>query len=222
MTHSFIIGISILASIITWIFSPMNIIAQAEMLDDCIISMNGMKASNVLSTNPINSQLTAYIGQVPTEPAAQATPIPFSPQGTSTPDEYGSIYHVVQQGESLWSIAISYGVTIQEIQHHNDFIDDSLVIRPGQKLLIIPIYTPPVVEQSETMTATSPPVNPQGTPIAENQTIAAATFPSSTSTSTPESTPTEDLPKNNPRLLVALVIIFIALVIVLIDGFRTR
>jgi uncharacterized protein YkwD len=53
----------------------------------------------------------------------------------STPDANGEVVHVVQAGQSLWQIAISYGVKIADIRQLNNF-SSSYVINPGDKLLI--------------------------------------------------------------------------------------
>lgn len=157
---------------------------------------------------------------VPAETAVPATAATFSPFGTSTPDENGSIFHIVKSGESLWGIAISYGVTIDQIRGFNTFIDDSLVIQPGQKLLIFPIYTPPAVEPSETLTETRQPSDSTLTLVIATPSPPAASIASQTIPVTQENLPSETPLKHNPTFLVALVVIFIGISIILIYGFR--
>jgi LysM repeat protein len=53
----------------------------------------------------------------------------------NTPDVDGRLYHIVGPGETLWLIAISYGVKIAEIRQLN-YMTDSEAIYPGDKLLI--------------------------------------------------------------------------------------
>lgn len=45
--------------------------------------------------------------------------------------------HIVEEGESLWSIAKKYGLKIETIILANDLKDE--IIRPGQELIILPV-----------------------------------------------------------------------------------
>lgn len=47
----------------------------------------------------------------------------------------GDVYHEVQYGQTLWSVAIQYGTTIEQIRRLNN-LPLTPVIYPGQKLLI--------------------------------------------------------------------------------------
>lgn len=51
------------------------------------------------------------------------------------PDSDGMVYHVVQNGQSLWSIASAYGVKIEDVAAWNQ-IKDPAAIALNQKLLI--------------------------------------------------------------------------------------
>lgn len=64
------------------------------------------------------------------------------PVKTSTPGEDGSLVHVVQAGQTLWSIAIAYDVKILEIAQLNNLSADQPLIRVGQELLIRPAAPP--------------------------------------------------------------------------------
>ena len=57
------------------------------------------------------------------------------PVKVATPDAEGIIYHVVETGQSLWSIAIAYKVTIKDIQTWNN-LSSGTVIKPKQRLFI--------------------------------------------------------------------------------------
>lgn len=77
-----------------------------------------------------------------TPPAGTTTSIPgtiatleiVQPVVTSTPIEDGSLIHVVQTGEALWSIALAYGTTIDELKRLNQLATNEIYV--GQKLLI--------------------------------------------------------------------------------------
>lgn len=60
----------------------------------------------------------------------------------STANAAGDVFHTVQYGQTLWSIAIDYGTTIKSIQTLNNLGDD-LVVYQGQKLLVLKNATPP-------------------------------------------------------------------------------
>jgi len=95
-----------------------------------------------------------------------ATPKPtisqrIIPVETSTPNPDGSIVHVVQEGQALWSIAIAYNVKIVDIAALNPLIDpNNPVLYFGQKIMIRGPSTPTI---SPTATNTSPP--PTRTPV---------------------------------------------------------
>ncbi len=57
------------------------------------------------------------------------------PVKIATPDAEGRVYHVVQQGQSLWAIAVAYQITIQDIETWNN-ISRSTPLQTGQKLFI--------------------------------------------------------------------------------------
>jgi uncharacterized protein YkwD len=60
----------------------------------------------------------------------------------STPNANGKLIHVVQPGETLWLIAISYKVKIVDIRRLNN-MTEAEAIYPGDKLLIKQDVTPP-------------------------------------------------------------------------------
>jgi len=57
------------------------------------------------------------------------------PVKIATPDADGKIYHVVQAGQSFWSIAIAYQITIQDIETWNN-ISRNIPLQAGQSLFI--------------------------------------------------------------------------------------
>jgi LysM repeat protein len=57
------------------------------------------------------------------------------PVKIATPDAEGRIYHVVQAGQSFWSIAIAYQITIHDLEVWNGLIRTT-PLRAGQRLFI--------------------------------------------------------------------------------------
>jgi LysM repeat protein len=51
------------------------------------------------------------------------------PVKIATPDADGRVYHVVQPGQSFWSIAIAYKITIQDLEIWNNLSRNSQAIR---------------------------------------------------------------------------------------------
>jgi LysM repeat protein len=57
------------------------------------------------------------------------------PVKVATPDAEGRVYHVVQAGQSFWSIAIAYKITIKDLETWNNLSRDAK-LQIGQKLFI--------------------------------------------------------------------------------------
>jgi LysM repeat protein len=83
----------------------------------------------IASSSPASSASASLVATPGPSPSLTAPP---SPTDTATPR---LIIHVVAPGETLSSIAVHYGVTVQAIQDANK-IDDPSLIKAGQKLII--------------------------------------------------------------------------------------
>ncbi len=57
------------------------------------------------------------------------------PVKIAEPDKDGKVFHVVQAGQSFWSIAIAYKITIKDLETWNNLTRDSK-LQVGQKLFI--------------------------------------------------------------------------------------
>jgi LysM repeat protein len=72
-------------------------------------------------------------------PQPGAVPNPVSqliiPVKIATPDAEGKIFHEVQAGQSFWSIAIAYQITIRDIEVWNNMSRD-IPLKAGQRLFI--------------------------------------------------------------------------------------
>lgn len=121
----------------------------------------------------------------PTSPAsgsvAQNQPITISQILTSTPDTEGAIIHVVQSGETLWTIAQAYDVPIDQILRNSGLSQGTTTLFVGQRLTIQTALDP---------TATLPPTDTP-TPVTPTATQPRPTMtPLPTRTPAPTFTPT--------------------------------
>ncbi|MEW6402040.1 MAG: CAP domain-containing protein [Chloroflexota bacterium] len=140
-----------------------------------------------------------------TPPAGGSTSLPGTPPAamevvrsvvTSTPKDDGSLYHEVLPGEALWSIALAYNTTVDQLKQLNRL--GSNEIYEGQVLLIRS-------DTSETVTATSdaPTMTVTiGVPLSTATRPATAT---GTATATPVPTPPATL--QGGGLVVGIILI---------------
>jgi LysM repeat protein len=167
----------------------------------------------------------------PTVAPEQGTPAPFIPIETSTPDADGSIIHVVSPGETLWSIAISYGVTVVDIRSLNGLAEDSITIHVGQRLLIRPasavtpatmVGTSPEATQSIANTSfmSTQPIRHTSIPFTETKAPTKTVIPSPSMTAVPTSTAAKiSLSNKSVEITAVIIIALIGIVIVIIFGF---
>jgi LysM repeat protein len=102
---------------------------------------------------------------------------------TVIPNPDGSIVHTVIEGDTLWSIATAYGVTINDILNLNGIPDESAIINIGQILIIRAAQvtaTPLAEDEIET-----PDLNSE-----LNQTVFPTALPAGVETITPNATAT--------------------------------
>ena len=111
---------------------------------------------------------------------------------TARPD--GDVIHEVKNGQSLWAIAIEYGVKINDIKLLNNL--DSNEVYTGEQLLVQKSATQPLA----TETATETP-EPSATPTP------LTPIPSRTSSPSPLPTQAESGGGTNPTLVMFLVVV---------------
>ena len=124
----------------------------------------------------------------------------------STPLPDGKVIHVVKQGETLWLIAISYGVKIVDLRRLNN-LAESQSLFPGKKLLIGNAATSTALPPSATATTQPSP------------TATASRTLTPTATSTPP--PVAPL-SSNSSMLVLGAIVATALVLAAVFGRASR
>lgn len=167
------------------------------------------------------TQAPSGSGQGGATQAPAGTQIALVPLITSTPNSNGSIVHEVGYGQSLWSIAIAYGVKIDAIRTLNGLAPDSTDIYAGQRLLIQPVGSQnPTAEPSATpegaaaVTATNPPPPPTEPPVWTETSLPSPT---------PPSAPVSKAPKLSSTRLLAIGLIVVGVIGtlgVLLSGFR--
>jgi len=96
----------------------------------------------------------------------------------ATPLADGNLYHVVRPGETLWLIAITYGLRVAEIRQLNG-MSETDAIYPSEKLLIrktTGTLTPAAPQQTETPPLPTATLGPQPvSPTADLATLTVAT-----------------------------------------------
>lgn len=111
---------------------------------------------------------------VSSTPSASDFPTPV-PVVISTPNSDGSVIHIVGAGQSLWTIAAVYEISLEVLNEINQFEGDAVLL-PGDHIIIQPSYTPtrtPIGLPSATLPlrfSHTPSLTPDGTPIHFNPT----------------------------------------------------
>jgi LysM repeat protein len=159
-----------------------------------------------------NSAATS-VTMTPSDPTS--SPVNTQPVQTVTPQDIGIVVHVVQPGDSLYSIAVSYKTTISDIKARNGIADNNDVIYVDQKLLIRVVLTPtasPVPTNTEpsstpTLAATNISATPTMT-ITPLSTFTSTTAPTFTLTAIPLQPTTPSNESTQPQPIgITLVII---------------
>jgi LysM repeat protein len=119
------------------------------------------------------------------------------PVTTSTALEDGSVFHEVKLGQALWSIALAYGTTIDELKRLNQLANNEIYV--GQNLL---------VRKEEAATGT--PDGPTATVTIGVSTSTPTKRVTSTNTATPTPQPVPPSTRQSSGVIV-IVIVFGAL-----------
>jgi len=139
----------------------------------------------VMMVGWVGSKASSRASQDPEYPEVDTVSEPFA---VSEPDAFGAIYHEVQAGQSAWTIAAKYGITLAELFEINQLTEASILL-PGDVLLI----RPPVPPTSTPTTTLHPTKTPTKTPTEVLATAAA------TATNTPSAHNQEDVSAHSAR-----------------------
>ena len=158
---------------------------------------------------PNQSQSAPPIGS--TQSVSTPAPPKAKPVKKATALSDGSIIHVVEHGQTLWTIAAIYEVPLKEILKLNKLTENSFVF-PGDKVIVQPSFTPaPTVLDIPTPTQTV--VNPTPTSTRFARTVTIAVPPPTTASSINSiNKPTKLDPK---RGIAALTIAILAIVAII-------
>lgn len=143
-----------------------------------------LSAANCLTTFEPSVGSLVYVPPIPT-----VTVVPCGPPAGWVRT------HIVQPGDNLFRIALSYGTTVQQLQRAN-CMGTSTIIYAGQRLWTpnVPTRTPGI---TITATSTTTPTSTQ-IPSATSTFISMATEPTATFISTATITPTPTTPVPPP------------------------
>jgi hypothetical protein len=163
--------------------------------------------------SPAESPAGTQTGSPAAAAALQTTPLASKPTqtqtsgsqfATSTPEEDGSIVHVVQAGENPSTIAAAYGINYFDLLALNGLGENPLIF-PGDRLLIraAPTLTPTPDETSTpTPTRTLRPTITSAPTATRQPTRTATSIPTETPTATPEPFLAKLNPTRDPFLFV--------------------
>ena len=115
-------------------------------------------------------------GSTSEETGGEIPAIPNNPVQMAEPSEDGSIIHTVQAGQTLWTIAAVYDVSLDQLLELNEITKDTF-LQPGQEIIIQP---PREAEPTATPTVESTPTETKSIPT-------PSTTPRLSLTSTPSS-----------------------------------
>lgn len=110
----------------------------------------------------------------------------LAPDETPPPTPTPILYHSVRNGQTLWEIAITYNLTLDELLAFNN-IDQNAILQPGDQLLVreavptaiptLPLTETPVPATPTTTPTTTPTVLSTAVASLNNQSIAQAATP---------------------------------------------
>jgi LysM repeat protein len=142
-TENFAVGYDMSIDEIMQVWSDSEHMRPATVAAYCNVGAGVAKASNGMTYYVLQAAYTSanycgpynYSGGTSEPDATSQVSQLIVPVQTATPDEDGRTYHVVASGQSLWSIAIAYKVTIHDLEVWNNISrDDPLWV--GERLFI--------------------------------------------------------------------------------------
>ncbi|MEZ0396192.1 MAG: CAP domain-containing protein [Anaerolineales bacterium] len=196
-------GSSVEQAMTWWYNSPPHYnTMMSTMLQEIGAGVAGTEGSwyfTIVAARPTGASNSSS-GNISTPAAGTRPPTPFTTVTVhpSTPNPDGSLVHVVQPGETVWQIALAYGVSEQDIIRLNPQM--GTFIYPGDTLLIRTGYTP---------TPTAPTPTPTLRPTA---TAWPTLTPTAADSPTPTRVPSAAMPRTSGIAAVSIIILAALLV----------
>lgn len=201
--------------------SPQDVVSIWQGDDPHLNTMLSPNRSDIGAGVAISDGLYYYVldtglqsnRPIATSSTANGTPAAWIPAfrvPANTPAADGSISHTVRDGETLWTIAAVYGLTVEQLAQINHLNPEAFIF-PGNKLVIQEAAAP----TPESLATSTPDTVNEQTPGA----------PHLRATSTPQPPqpvhPNASIPDMNTALILGMVFLaFIAVIIVLWSGFK--
>jgi len=140
---------------------PFDYTVQSGELCSSLAFTFGISVQSIIITNNLPSSCPIYEGQVLKIPYPTATPAPL-PTATlsgaeATEDACEKVPYTVQENDTLSSISLNYGVSMDAIKEYNGLSTDNVFI--GQSILI-PLCMRATPVGQATATPTTPPPYP--------------------------------------------------------------
>lgn len=115
-----------------WVSSPVHY--------NTLITSRYQEAGTGFASNGTDNFYVLVVGQpsdAPPPPAADTSPAPLyiTPITLAQPGEDGSIVHMVQEGQALWSLAAHYEIALSDLLLFNS-LPANAIVRPGDRITI--------------------------------------------------------------------------------------
>lgn len=141
--------------------------ADAQSPQGSMLTVGGVPPLDVVGggTLPTNTPLPVVLSTTTPQPTLAAPAGPTAPTGpvsfTPVPSQGGVIsgeavapFYIVQSGDTLWDIAVRFGVSVDALRATNNLTTD--VLQPGQ-VLYLPQSTQPIIIAQPTAVPTESP-----------------------------------------------------------------